>query len=1185
MMVKKRGIVLLALLLAVCMSFAACGKGGDKPKPKPIEAESVSLNETNITLYEDETFQLTATVKPDNCENKSVTFTSSAVDIASVSASGLITAKKDGNATITAKTANGKTATCAVAVQAYTVPDEQKFTVACDASDYLSFSATINGETKYEGKEATITVLKNGVAAGKVNATVDNKNSVSFLLSECEGISGAGEYVFEIATPFAKDQILDLAAELNEIEQNYTFTLTEGWQDSPSGEGTLKANGRVAVVGDYSWGWVTKTIKVDFDKASIVDVKIKNASHNWVVKVSGNGIAQSVVLFQEGTAEQSKHEVVDLKTFTSDWTTTTGKADITFDVFATGDLAAYVDMEYFRLIGSEAEPITLAKQKDYVALTDFAFDSEKLNAKMGENIELPQNISFTPSDASNQRLKFGSSDETVFKVNANGVLEPVGVGDATLTATSADGKITKTISVNVRVAATGMSLANTSGTFELKDEFVQLQPVFTPVNATNQNVDYSVVSGTATVDKDGKVSFTEVGESTIKATAQDGGFEATYVLTVKANVIRVTEVLLDTTNFNGEIGETKQLIATVLPANADDKSLTFVSSDTKVATVSAEGLVEIVGNGTAKIIVTTNDGGKTVECSVTCYATYDFAFNPAAVYDSLYLAFENNGNVTEGMYAALDVMSGDIVGKTVTAPITLTRTNALLKAVVAVSEFAMVEAKDYEIVIRIQNGNGDIAGNGYALHECLLVDAKNAFNMNASGGWTAGGAPLTFDTSDNLVLAQGGEPYGWIQRDVTIDFDKAPYLVIKVDSVQTLWSVVFNINNQDVKVTPDIQGTGIFVVDLRNAEDIHTNAGLLGDRTGLLSATFRIFLNATNGPSSIPEGGAKTKISAVGFYGAPSDFEFTLDTEEVRLIDQTAQVTANVQNGAEGYEIAYESANAAVATVDDAGLITPVAPGYTVVSVKYMVDGIAEAQKTVAVYVGASFVWNANAKYDYVLAEAAALAADQPVYFAIYRGAEYIGKISSTCEAYNRVAVELSALTFTDGEDYQIYAYASNSIQLTKFEFLSATKAEVKPESGWVNSGAQIDIPSAGTMDIKAGYGFMDFAMEINMDEFDYFFWKVESLTAGVAQSFGIRTQTGVSYFTRGWGPTGEGIGVALKSQVCAESTEGANAEMQALTGVQQVKLTILLESPGGEHLGQKISFGAVCHTELNLLA
>lgn len=83
-----------------------------------IPVASITLDATSKTLAKGGTYQLVATVLPANATNKTVTWSSSAPTVVSVSSSGLITALKTGTATITAKTNNNKTATCVVTVTA-----------------------------------------------------------------------------------------------------------------------------------------------------------------------------------------------------------------------------------------------------------------------------------------------------------------------------------------------------------------------------------------------------------------------------------------------------------------------------------------------------------------------------------------------------------------------------------------------------------------------------------------------------------------------------------------------------------------------------------------------------------------------------------------------------------------------------------------------------------------------------------------------------------------------------------------------------------------------------------------------------------------------------------------------------------------------------------------------------------
>ncbi|RGP17697.1 Ig-like domain-containing protein [Parabacteroides gordonii] len=82
-------------------------------------------------------------------------------------------------------------------------------------------------------------------------------------------------------------------------------------------------------------------------------------------------------------------------------------------------------------------------------------------------------------------------------------------------------------------------------------------------------------------------------------------------------VVDVTGVSLDKSELTLAVKGTYTLKATVAPADADNKSVTWKSSDDKIATVDKDGKVTAVAIGKATITVTTEDGGKTATCVVT----------------------------------------------------------------------------------------------------------------------------------------------------------------------------------------------------------------------------------------------------------------------------------------------------------------------------------------------------------------------------------------------------------------------------------------------------------------------------------------------------------------------------------------------------------------------------------------
>ena len=124
-------------------------------------------------------------------------------------------------------------------------------------------------------------------------------------------------------------------------------------------------------------------------------------------------------------------------------------------------------------------------------------------------------------------------------------------------------------------------------------------------------------------------------------------YGADITITYTAETVHVTGVSLDKSTDTVEIGETTTLTETVLPANATDKSVTWSSNNTAVATVSG-GVVTGVGQGTARITVTTTDGGYTDYCDVTVTpaVTYEYVqANSMQVGKQYIIADGNSGTV------------------------------------------------------------------------------------------------------------------------------------------------------------------------------------------------------------------------------------------------------------------------------------------------------------------------------------------------------------------------------------------------------------------------------------------------------------------------------------------------------------------------------------------------------------
>ena len=158
---------------------------------------------------------------------------------------------------------------------------------------------------------------------------------------------------------------------------------------------------------------------------------------------------------------------------------------------------------------------------------------------------------------------------------------------------------------NIKLAESAITLS--------KGSSYKLTAVFDPVDFTDA-VDWkSSNTNVVTVNKVGMIKAVAGGSATISVVA--GNLKATCTVTV---LQPVTSISLNKTNLSLDAGSTYTLTATVNPSNANNKAVTWSSSDTSVATVTQEGVVTALKKGAAIITCAAQDGsGVTKTCTVT----------------------------------------------------------------------------------------------------------------------------------------------------------------------------------------------------------------------------------------------------------------------------------------------------------------------------------------------------------------------------------------------------------------------------------------------------------------------------------------------------------------------------------------------------------------------------------------
>jgi len=195
------------------------------------------------------------------------------------------------------------------------------------------------------------------------------------------------------------------------------------------------------------------------------------------------------------------------------------------------------------------------------------------------------------------------------------------------------------------VPVTGIAFTESDVTVEGSEER-PLQTIIEPENATNtylfwESDDEEVLS----VSYDGVVSGVSAGTANVTVTTYDGGF--TDVCEVTVNNVEVTGIQLDPNSLEIMEGDSELLVPEILPANALNKKVLWESNDPLVAMVDTDGVITAIGEGTAIITATTEDGGFEADCEVSVEPLPDQLVIYRDGINRIDFTWANNGTLTE----------------------------------------------------------------------------------------------------------------------------------------------------------------------------------------------------------------------------------------------------------------------------------------------------------------------------------------------------------------------------------------------------------------------------------------------------------------------------------------------------------------------------------------------------------
>ncbi len=236
----------------------------------------------------------------------------------------------------------------------------------------------------------------------------------------------------------------------------------------------------------------------------------------------------------------------------------------------------------------------------------------KRSAAIDEGKKLTLTVRFTPRSPANKTIIWSSSNPSVASVNKKGTVICLAPGTAVITATASSG-ISAKCTVTVRSLAVTRVILKENHLEVNEGKSASLTASVLPKNARFKTIVWtSSDPSVAKVSSKGKITTYKPGTVKITATAHNG-VSSSCTLVVRS--LAVTAITLNRKALSMKPGRTYYLRAAFLPRNARYKTVTWISSNPGIATVTAGGKVRAVGHGTA-IITAIAHNGLSVSCTV-----------------------------------------------------------------------------------------------------------------------------------------------------------------------------------------------------------------------------------------------------------------------------------------------------------------------------------------------------------------------------------------------------------------------------------------------------------------------------------------------------------------------------------------------------------------------------------------
>jgi len=618
----------------------------------PVSGITVTGAGGASTITQDKgTLALSATVTPANATNKTVTWSiNNGTGQATINSSGVVTAVSNGTVTAraTANDGSGVYGQLVITISGQVIPVSGiTVTGAGGASTItqdkgtLALSATV---TPANATNKTVTwSINNGTGQATINSsgivTAVSNGTVTARATANDGSGVYGELVITIsgqiipvsgitvtgaggASTITQDKgTLALTATVtpaNATNKTVTWSIING-----TGQATINSSGVVTAVSN---GTVTARATAN-DGSGVYGQLVISISGQVIpvtgITVTGAGGASTITQDKGTLALTATVTPANATNKTVTWSIINGTGQATIN--SSGVVTAVSNGSVVaRATANDGSgvfgDITITISNQVVPVTGISISGGNAISTPGGSLQLSATV--TPSNATDKSVAWSITGGTgQATISQNGLVTAVSNGNVIIRATANGGTdiyATTTISVTnqtVLVESITVTASGGSATMTGLETSLQLNAAVSPANATNKNVNWSVVngSGQATISSTGLLTPVAYGTVTAIASAVDGsGVSGDITINIVRDVINITGISVSgqkgETTIN-EIGGTLQLTAEVTPADASDKTITWsINNGTGRATISSDGLVTAEAYGFVTAVATANDG-------------------------------------------------------------------------------------------------------------------------------------------------------------------------------------------------------------------------------------------------------------------------------------------------------------------------------------------------------------------------------------------------------------------------------------------------------------------------------------------------------------------------------------------------------------------------------------------------